>query len=479
VSLKKQAVSGMLWTLLQQFGVQGISFVISLMLARLILPAEFGLIGMISVLVGLGNIFINSGMNQSLLRSSNSTEKDFSTIFYFNVLLSILAYVSVYFFAPVVSEFYAQERLTNIIRIYCILFVLNGLSSIHLVKMSLRFEFRRQAVVAIPSVIIGGALGIFLAYRGFGVWSIIWSAILQSFLMTMQLWYLENWVPLKVFDKTSLFHHWKFGSKLLYSGIIDSIFMNLFSIIIGKWYLASEVGFYQRAESLKQFPVSNISQIVNKVTYPLLASVQNNDSLLKNAYRQIIGMLMFITAPILIFSAVLSEPLFTFIFTDRWLSAAEYYKILIIGGMLYPIHAFNLNVLNIKGRSDLFLKLEIIKMIILIVIIFISFQWGIYGLLFGTIASSIIAFFINTFFTHKLIAYGAWLQIKDIFPSVFLAAVIGVCTYFLDIFFVEGGLNNFRRILFGFSISFGMYVVFSLVFHIKAAKELILIIKNR
>jgi len=478
VSLKKQAVSGILWTFLQQFGVQGIAFFISLFLARLILPAEFGLIGMIAILVGLGNVFINSGMNQSLLRSNNCTEGDFSTIFYFNVLLSILAYVSVYSLAPIVSEFYTQERLTNIIRVYCILFILNGLSSIHLVRMSLRFEFKRQAVVAIPSVISGGALGIFLALLGFGVWSIIWSAILQSFLMTIQLWYLEKWIPLKVFDKRSLFHHWKFGSKLLYSGIIDIVFMNLFSIIIGKWYLASEVGFYQRAESMKQFPVSNISQIVNKVTYPLLASVQNNDSLLKNAYRQINGMLMFITAPILIFSAVLSEPLFTFIFTDRWLSAAEYYKILIVGGLLYPIHAYNLNILNLKGRSDLFLKVEIIKMIMLILIIFISFQWGIYGLLIGTIASSIIAFFINTFYTHKLIAYGAWLQLKDIFPSVFLASMIGLLTYFLDIYFVEFGLNNFRRILFGFSISFGLYVVVSLVFQIKAAKELILIIKK-
>lgn len=472
MSLKREALYGIFWTFVQQFSVQGVGFLVSILLARLLLPKEFGLIAMISIFISLGNILINSGMSQSLMRTQDLDDDDYSSVFYFNLFISILIYLIVFFLAPYISSFYKQEILTYIIRVYSITFFINALSIIQITKLTKQLKFKLQTFISIPSTLLSSFIGVYMAYNGYGVWSLVFSSLSQSFISTILLWYFGKWTPCLKIKYEKIKKHWNFGYKLLFSGLLDTVFNNVYSIIVGKFFAISQVGYYQRAETLKQFPVSNIILIIDKVTYPLLASIQDEDQRLKFVYSRILQMVLFIIAPMLIFSAVLAEPIFRFLFTDKWLPSVPYFQVLCVNGILYPIHAYNLNILSIKGRSDLFLKLEIIKTIILGIIIIISFQYGIYGLLFGGIVSSIFAFFINTYYTNKLISYSAIDQIKDLFPTVLLAGLIGFIIFLIDHSNFCFLSQDFTRIFFGLTFGVLTYLIIAFFLKFKSLDEL-------
>jgi teichuronic acid exporter len=476
MSLKQKAINGILWTFIHQFSVQGVTFFVSLLLARLILPSEFGLIAMISVFISIGNTLINSGMSQSLLRTNLPTDEEYSTIFYFNVLISILVYIILFTLSNSIALFFNQEKLKLIIRVYCLSFIINAFSSIQIIRLTLNFDFKSQARISIPSVILSSLLGLFLAYKGFGVWSLIWSTLTQSFIQNLQYWLISKWRPVVVFNKKIIIKHWKFGYKLLISGIIDNIFTNAYSISIGKFFTPAQVGFYQRADSLKHFPVSSISSIIDKVTFPLLSSIQEDDVRLKIIYRKIMQVVIFLISPLLIFSAVLANPIIKILFTEKWLPSVPYFQILCFSGILYPIHVYNLSILNIKGRSDLFLKLEVVKTIAIIIFISVSLYWGIYGLLFSTIFSSIFSLFVNCHYTKRLINYSFIQQISDLYPSLILSILTGIILIYINNYFNNYGLNEIGRIIVSFLIGFIIYLGFSFLFKHNALRELIKLI---
>jgi len=449
MSLKKTAISGIIWTFGQQFGTQGIAFLVSIVLARLLMPEEFGLIGMISVFIALGQTLIDSGLTQSLIRTENPDQEDYSTVFFFNLAGSIVIYIVLFIAAPYIALFYKQEILGAIIRLYCLSFIIRAFSAVQQTRLTKIMDFKSQLMIAIPSIVISGLLGIFLAYQGYGVWSLVWMQLAQSLLNTIQLWWRTKWLPSFVFSMEKFKGHLSFGYKLTLSGILDTVFTNIYQIIIGKFFIASEVGYYTRANSLKQLPVTNLSNALNKVTYPLFASIQNDDERLKRAYKQIMQMVVFIIAPVLIFSGVLAEPVFRFLFTEKWLPAVPYFQVLCIAGILYPVHAYNLNVLKVKGRSDLFLKLEVIKKVMVVVTIAISIQYGIMGLIWGQLITSVLAFFINTYYTGKFLNYTSWEQSKDVLPIILLAFAVGGCILLLDERLKTQSLTDLSRILIG------------------------------
>lgn len=420
------------WTFAQQFGTQGIGFLVSIILARLLLPSEFGLIGMISVFMGIGISLINSGLTQSLIRTENPDQDDYSTLFFFNLAGSLVVYLLIFLLAPFIADFYSQPVLIEIIRVYCLSFIISAFSQVQLTRLTKEMNFKLQMTIALPSLAGAGLVGIFLAYKGYGVWSLVWMTLLQTFLSSVQLWFRTGWAPSFVFDKNKFKYHFNFGYKLTLSGLLDTIFTNIYQIIIGRFFVAADVGFYTRANSLKQLPVNNISGALNKISYPLFASIQNDNVRLKKAYKQIMQMVIFVIAPILVIMGVLAEPLFRFLFTSKWLPAVPYFQILCFTGILYPLHAYNLNVLNVKGRSDLFLKLEIVKKVLVVVLIFFTLQFGIIGLIWGQLINSILAFFINTHYSGKFLDYSAWQQIKDILPLIMLAFAAGVIVWGLD-----------------------------------------------
>jgi len=479
MSLKKQALSGVFWSSTQLFGNQFIGFGVSLILARLLLPSEFGLIAMIGIFIGLGTALINSGLTQSLIRSENLDDEDFSTVFFFNLGGSIIIYSIIYFVAPFIATFYNQEVLTLIVRVYCIVFIINAFSAIQITRLTKMMDFKTQMKVSIPSLIIGSSVGIYMAYNDYGVWSLVWSSITQTIAGTLQLWFWSKWRPLWVFNIAKFKYHFQYGVKLMLSGILDLIFTNAYTIIIGKFFAPAQVGFYNRAETLQMLPVRSISSIITKVSFPLFSSIQNDDVRLKSIYKRIMQMVVFIVTPSLILMAVMAEPLFRLLFTEKWLPAVPYFQILCFNGILYPIHSYNLQILNVKGRSDLFLKLEIFKKIIVVLVILVSFQYGIYGLLYGSVLTSVIAFFINTHFSGKFLNYPAWEQTKDLLPIISLGILIGAVIYFLDRNFTCDIPNDFFRIVLGVSLGGVVYIAAAYLFKMNSVTELIHIIQRK
>ena len=466
MSLRKRAASGFVWTFAQQFGNQLTSFVVSVILARLLLPAEFGLVGMIAIFVAIGNVLLHGGMTQSLIRSHEIGEVDYSTVFYFNLLVSAVVYFLIYFLAPLIAEFYEQQILVRILRVYSFTFVISAFGAVQLAKLTREMNFRVQAITAVPAGLVGGVTGIYMAYSGYGVWSLVWSSIVTIAISTCHLWVYSKWTPTWIFDFSRFKEHFRFGYKLTLSGLLDRIFNNLFLVVIGKFFSPAQVGFYTRAETMKQLPVSNISSALNKVTFPLFATIQDDEVRLKRVYKKLMKMVLFVVAPTLVFMAVMAEPIFRLLFTEKWLPAVPYFQILCATGILYPLHAYNLNVLTVKGRSDLFLKLAIIKKGITVVVIIFTLQFGIYGLLYGQVLLSFLAFFINAHYTDKFINYSGWQQLKDTLPIIALALTCGGTVFVLDYYLESLNKMDVIRIISGAFLGVFLYWILSLLFNI-------------
>lgn len=479
MSLKQKALSGIFWTLIQQFSSQGISFIVTIILARLLLPEQFGLIAILNVFVNIGSILMDGGMGQSLIRTENPDIEDYSTVFYFNLIVSFIIYSVVYILSPFIAEFYNQPELEYITKWYCIIFITNAFSSIHYTRLTKNMEFKKELTITIPSLILSSTVGVLMAYNGFGIWSLVISSILQSTTVGIQLWFRSDWKPIFKFNKEKFYFHFKYGYKLTLSGILDAFFNNIYVLIIGKYFAANQVGFFNRADSLKQLPVNNISSVLNKITFPLFAKIQDDNERLKEMNKKIMQMVLYFVAPTLLIMAALGEPLFRLLFTDKWLPAVPYFQILCWGGILYPIHAYNLNILKVKGRSDLFLRLEIFKKVIVIITIISSISFGIIGLLYGTIITSIIAFFINTYYTGKLINYSSFKQLKDLTPILIVAALTGGLVYSLDLLLLNKILNDIFRLIVGSIFGIIIFYLLSILLRLDSLNELKLIIKKK
>lgn len=479
MSLKKTAISGMIWTFAQQFSTQLIAFGVSIVLARLLLPAEFGLIAMIAIFMGVGNALINSGLTQSLIRTPDASEIDFSTVFYFNLAGSILVYLMVYAGAPYIADFYNQPTLMAIIRVYSIIFIINAFGAVQTTRLTKMLDFKTQMKISVPSLIISSIVGITMAYNGYGVWSLVASAIVKASAGTIQLWFWAKWTPIWAFSVEKFKQHFNYGFKMMLSSILDILFSNGYYIIIGKFFAPAQVGYFGRANTLQQLPVSNISAMLDKVTFPLFATIQNDDVKLKSVYKRIMQMVIFLIAPTLIFMAFLAEPLFRFLFTEKWLPAVPYFQIICINGILFPIHNYNLTILKVKGLSHLFLKLEVVKKIVIVAVIGASFPFGIYGLLYGSVLASIICFFINTHYSGKLIDYSAWQQTKDLLPIMFWALVAGAAVYILDYGLASLHFYDFFRLLIGSLFGIVLFGAFAFFFKLESYKELKTIILRK
>ena len=478
MSLGRQALNGAFWTYTEKFGAQVISFGVSILMARMLHPSEFGLIGMLTVFIALGQTLIDSGLTQSLIREKEPTQKDYSTVFIFNLTGSIIVYLLIYLAAPYISKFYEQEQLINITRIYCLSFIINAFSTIQITKLTKELNFKTQLLVSLPSLIISSAFGLFFAIKGFGVWSLVYMYLIQSTLKSLQFWFHSKWRPSLVFDKESFLHHFEYGYKLGLSGMISSIFSNIYPVIIGKFFSPASLGFYDRANAIRNVPLSQLISTLNKVTFPLFAKINEDDMRLKNVYKQIMQTVIFFIAPVMLILSVLSEPVILFLLSDKWLPSAEYMQILCIAGILSPFHIYNLNILKVKGRSDLFLKLEIIKRIIIILTLVISIQFGVIGVIWGQIINSVIFLFINSYYSGKLINYSLFQQIKDISLYIFMAVIMGAVVYGMNNYFFDKSIVFVKILIPGLT---GMIFYFGLlwVFNVEAVKNIKNLMKSK
>lgn len=447
MSLGSKTIYGVLWSIGQEMSSKFISFLITIVLARLLSPAEFGLIAMLSIFIAVGNSLLDSGLTSSLIRTPEVNQQDCSTVFYFNLAGSLVIYGVLFLSAPLIALFYHQPVLTNVIRVYGIALIINAFFGIQQTLLVKEMKFKTMTMIQLPSVICGGILGIMLAHRGFGVWSLVWMNLLNPLISTLLHWRYSAWRPLILFDTDILKKHFSYGYKLTLSGLIDNVYQNIYTILIGKFYAPAQLGFYSRAESISQLPVGIISSAINKVTFPMFVKIVHNKEQMVNVYKKVMLQVLFWIAPSLVLLNVIAESLFRLVLTEKWLPAVPYFQILCIAGIMYPVHAYNLNILKVKGQTDLFLKLEVIKKVLCVIGISCVFPFGIYGLLYFQLFFSFFSFYINSIYSVRFIDYPFLKQIEDILPTLLISCAVGLGCYLLDQFlFATFQLNDLSRI---------------------------------
>jgi len=468
-SLKQKTISGLLWTFTESFANQFISFIFGIILARLLTPEDYGLVGMITVFVVIAQVFIDSGFSSALIQKQDIGNKDYSTVFVFNLSVSVFLYIIVFFGANFVAEFYERAILEDLLKVLALMLIFNALSIVQNTKLLKTLNFKVLTKVTVTSHILSGLIGVIFALTGFGVWSLVIKTITQSIINTGLLWFFSRWKPSFVFDFTSFKTMFNYGYKLLLSGLLDRLYQNIYFLIIGKIFSPATLGYFTRASQFKDLASKNITGTFQKVTFPSLAPLQNDDKALVQAYKKIIKNMMFITSFTMATLFVISEPLIIILIGEKWRASIPLLQLLCFVGVWYPIHALNLNLLKVKGRSDLFLKLEIIKKCIgFPVVIGMSFL-GIEYLIIGSICTSIIALWINTYYTGKIVNYKTLQQLWDISPALFIAIISGVLTILIS--FTLPDIMWLKLILQLIMIS-GFFYLFSTIFKIKELPEM-------
>ncbi|MEG2599478.1 MAG: lipopolysaccharide biosynthesis protein [Muribaculaceae bacterium] len=428
-NLKQKTVNGILWSSIERFSGQGVSFVLGLVIARLLSPSDYGILAMLAIFIAISQTFVDSGFSTALVRKIDRTEADNSTVFYFNIAVGVVAYGILFFTAPLIANFYDTPLLTKITRVVATTLIINSFCVVQQALLTSKIDFKTQAQISLISAIVSGLVGIALAYYGFGVWALVAQAVSASILRMALLWILSTWKPKAPFSTQSFKESFSYGSKLLASGLLDTIYNNVYTIVIGKLFSAASLGLYSRANQFAQFPSSNITGIIQRVTFPVLCVMQNEDERLRGNYRKIIRMSGFIVFPLMIGLAVVAQPLIELLLTEKWIGAVIFLQIICFSMMWYPIHAINLNLLQVKGRSDLFLRLEVIKKIIGITVLCITIPMGLIAMCYGTIATSLICLIVNTYYTRKLIQVGFIKQMRDLTPSLIKSLIMGALVW--------------------------------------------------
>ncbi|MES2132271.1 MAG: lipopolysaccharide biosynthesis protein [Bacteroidota bacterium] len=419
-TLKEKAVNGVIWSVAERFGNQGIQFIIGLILARLLMPEDYGLIGMLLVFISIAQVFVEGGFSAALIRKSEPTNRDYSTVFWFNLVVAFVFYVIIFLCSPLISEFYQEPLLAPLAKVVALNIIISAFGIIQKTILTKQLDFKSQAKVNLSSIIISGVIGVVCAWQGLGVWALVVQNLSKNILMNIGFWILSSWRPMPIFSERSFKELFGFGSKLLASALINAVSENLYAIIIGKLYNAKSLGFYTRANQFQKLPVSSIYGAIGAVTYPVLAKLQHNNDQLKEGYRSMFRIVAFTLFPVMTILGVVAEPLIRVVLTEKWLPCVTLLQILCIEGAFYPLQAINLDLLKVKGRSDLFLKLEVIKQFFTVLTIVVFFRWGVYGLVWGLIALSIVCYYINTFYSKRLLDYGIIDQIKDLLVFIFM-----------------------------------------------------------
>ena len=435
-SLKDKTVKGVIWSSVERFSVQGVQFLVMLVIARLLDPKDFGLVGMLAIFLAVAQTLIDSGFSQALIRKQNRTETDNSTVFYFNIVVSALIYVLLYSIAPFVAKFYEEPQLQSLMRVLCLVVVLNSFAVVQRALYTASLDFKIQAKASFSAAIVSGGVGVYLAVSGYGVWTLVWQQLLNAGFNTLLLWVLSKWRPQLIYSWKSFREMFSFGSKLMASGLLDTVYNNMYTLVIGKFYNATSLGYYYQADRFTQLPSSNITGILQRVTYPVLCSIQDDNERLKSNFRQLLKLSAFVIFPLMSLLAGVSMPLVTLILGGKWNFTATLIVPLSFMMMWWPIHAINLSLLQVKGRSDLFLKIEVIKKCLGLSVLTFSIPFGLIFMCYSSICVSILSLLINSYYTNKIIGIGFLIQMKDLFATLILSlimfAAIIICVSIID-----------------------------------------------
>jgi O-antigen/teichoic acid export membrane protein len=480
LSLKEKTLFGLFWSFGQQAGFQGINFVVKIILARLLLPEAFGLIAMLQIFITISITLMQGGLTLSLIRTENPDQGDYSTVFFMNVLVSIGLYWILFTTAPLIANFYDQEVLTAIIRIYSLTIVIQSFAAVQEARLTKLMNFKLQTLMQIPSVIVGGGIGILMAFKGFGVWSLVWMSLATSIFLVLQYWLFSGWRPAFIIDLNKLRTHFNFGYKLALSNLIAALYQNLYLAVIGKFYPPAQLGYFYQSKNLSLYPVQNFSSALKRVTYPVFSSIQDDDERLRQVFRKISITVFAAIFPVMLFLIVFAKPVFLVLLTEKWLPAVPIFQILCIGSIFYPQSMFNLNILAAKGRSDLHLKIEAPKKIIGILLLFSLIWFSVTAVAIAYSVSLLVHAAFNIYYSGKLIQYKMIDQLKD-FTKSFLVAVFVMILAWL----------SYQGILYATSVSvlgnliltgivfFTLYILLSVKYKIVNFSEILDVLKQR
>lgn len=429
----QKVTTNIIWRFLERCGAQLVAFIVSLVLARLLEPETYGIVVLISVFTAILSIFMDSGLGTALIQKKDADDVDFSTVFYFNIVMGLIFYLIMFLIAPVIASFYNNEQLSNLIRVQSLILLIGSVKNVQQAFVSRKMIFKKFFFATISGTIGAGILGVVMAYNGFGVWALIFQSLFNNTIDAIILWFTVKWRPKWKFSFIRLKSLYRFGWKLLVSALIDTVYSKLRQFVIGKIYTPLDLAFYEKGEHFPNFIVSNINSSINSVLLPAMSNYQNDILRLKEMTRKSIKVATYIMMPMMVGLAVCSENIVTLLLTEKWLPCVFFMRIFCFTFAFYPIHVANLNAIQAVGRSDIFLKLEIIKKIIgllaLIATMFVSVKAMAMSLLITSVCSQII----NSWPNKKLLNYSYIEQLKDIFPQMIASVAMG-CVVFCEKF---------------------------------------------
>ena len=432
-SLKNKTVKGVGWSFIDNLSSSGITFLVGLVLARLLTPSEYGIMAILTIFIAVSNSIVDSGFSNALIRKTDARRVDYNTVFLFNLLVSGLLYVVLFLAAPAISRFFKEPLLVEVMRVIGWVLVINALAIIPRTLFVKEVNFKTQTKVSLIASLSSGVIGIGMALAGLGVWSLVGQQLSRQLLNTLFLWIYCTWRPAWEFSMQSFKELFGFGSKLLLSGLLDTVFKEIYSLVIGRCYTSAQLGQYTRANQFNQIFSSNLTAVIQRVSYPVLSSIQDESERLREAYRKVIKSTMLISFACMLGLAAVARPLILILIGEKWLPAVGFLQIICFSGMLYPLHAINLNILQVKGRSDLFLRLEIIKKIIAVGPLVLGVLFSIEYMLWGSVCTSLIAYFLNSYYSADLIDYPTKEQIKDILPTFLVSFVTAAAMWSLTL----------------------------------------------
>lgn len=430
-SLKSKTLKGTIWGALERFSAQGVSFVVMIVMARILTPADYGLVGMVLVFINIAQSLVDSGFSQALIRKQDRSATDDSTAFYFNIVVGLAIYIAIWFLAPVVARFYDEPRLVWITRVICVGIIFNSLVVVQRALLTVDVDFKTQAKASLFASVSAGVTGIAMAYTGWGVWSIVIYHVVNLGMNCGLLWLYSSWRPSWAFSWFSFRYLFSFGSKVALSGLLYTLYVNGYNMAIGKIYKAADLGFYTRGQQFVSFFSSNISGILQRVTYPVLCRFQNDNEKLGEVFMKIVRMSSMLVFPLMTGMIGVAKPMIGMLLGERWLYSATLMQILCCGYMWFSVYSLNLNILLVKGRSDLYLKLEIVKKVVFIGILCALIPFGMEALCWGLALNSFLEVLINSFYTGRLIGVSIWSQLLHLLRPFLYAVGMGMVVWMI------------------------------------------------
>lgn len=456
-SLKGKTIHGVIWSLIDNVSSSGVIFFVGIILARLLTPEEYGVMAMVSIFIAISNSIIDSGFSSALIHKVKVKPIEYNTVFYFNLLISLLLYICLFFISPFIALFFREPILCEVMRVIGLILIINALSIIPYTIFVREINFKTQTIISLIASVGSGVIGVWMAFSGQGVWSLVGQQLGRQCLNTLFLWFFCHWKPTVSFSMTAFKEMFGFGSKLLLSGLLDTIYKDIYYIVIGRCFSSSILGQYTRAKQFSMVFSTNLTTVVQRVSFPVLSSIQDDSIRLREAYRKVIKSTMLVSFACMLGLAAIAKPLLILLISDKWLPAVYFLQIVCFSNMLYPLHAINLNILKVKGRSDVFLKLEVIKKVLAIFPILVGVYLGIEMMLWGSVIISVISYFLNAYYSASLINYSVYEQLKDIFPSFIVSLGVGFLMWSISLLSISYYLMLIIQLSTGFILAYLIY----------------------